>query len=800
MNTVGTLRAVVNRLNSSPVEELPYIVGYLATSLTSCKALFQNTATKNDHGVLLHKLKTRVSSLLQDRSSEGRLAGIVVVKALVEAAHATILPDSGSWVRALISSLSKPDPPEIKKLAILTITRIHVLTIENPQLVREITTPTLPAFISATLNVIRPSKSTRDGQTIQALSPLLETVLLSWGTLIQHFSSTIRPNSNSFRSICLNLVSDEACPRSVQEAAHGLLAKLHFCAPKNNSATEWSQCCSQIIGAAHDTADLVLRAVIEDWTSVTSRSSKVTKKRMMASVPSTDSLDIAGLEPWSGVSQGCSRISTHLHLLQNFLTTAHNTGVGIPFGMLFDLTTRLSTITVPTAKYTPRSNSEITRDEREELWLSLPRIHTSILQLYEAMALVFGRVLYPLCNIILAQTWDIFEAEYEHHVIRTATYQLITSMLESRLVQFSRSDSPNVKLLVKHLCDDLRPSGQASKSNGISGSSQSNLGGPQPLELVPSKKRHVSTSWHGAEPFSSAYALLPVMLSQANIHDLDGSSSIRAELDTVAILLNHHEAILASVLYPPGSKVDGRRNRPKVATPSVIPFLARSADESSSAPIGVAEKLGYEALMRPRMPILESRTNATVHAFSPVAEIAEDPEDVMQIEDIQPTDRGQQTVASTSPNLAQQNTSVEPLSTTPSADSAPEPSGTKRDFTALLELSANAQLAASAAEAHQTPTPTPYPIPDQIEPPTATAKRQKRTEYHSSTPTPPNDNQPRAVSPTAATSGREPSPADAFPARDDRGDDTDSSDSEIPLIDATLVALSSSEDDDDLGM
>jgi len=96
-------------LNGTPVKALPQIVSQLAAGLLDCSdVLSQHVHTgkeRSETGVLVHKLKTRISSLLQDRSIEGRWSAVVLVKAVIELGGWEILRTSESWVRGLIGIL-----------------------------------------------------------------------------------------------------------------------------------------------------------------------------------------------------------------------------------------------------------------------------------------------------------------------------------------------------------------------------------------------------------------------------------------------------------------------------------------------------------------------------------------------------------------------------------------------------------------------------------------------------------------------------------------------------------------------
>lgn len=107
-----TLRAITHRLTSTPVDQLPSIASFLATSLSDCAELLcapqtQNPAKINsDNAVQVHKLKTRLASLLQDRSVEGRWTAVVLVKATVEAGQWEVLRGYEPIVRNLIGILA----------------------------------------------------------------------------------------------------------------------------------------------------------------------------------------------------------------------------------------------------------------------------------------------------------------------------------------------------------------------------------------------------------------------------------------------------------------------------------------------------------------------------------------------------------------------------------------------------------------------------------------------------------------------------------------------------------------------
>ena len=106
------LRAVTQRLSSTPAKQLPHVARYLASTVLQSGEAFATTTKKAgqavtvpEYTVTIHKLKTQISALLQDKSPEARYAAVILVKAAVGAGGWNVLQGAGPWVRGLIGIL-----------------------------------------------------------------------------------------------------------------------------------------------------------------------------------------------------------------------------------------------------------------------------------------------------------------------------------------------------------------------------------------------------------------------------------------------------------------------------------------------------------------------------------------------------------------------------------------------------------------------------------------------------------------------------------------------------------------------
>ena len=109
------LRVVTQRLSSTPLRQLPHISPYLATIIAQhAKLLAAPTkegqlAGETESAVVVHKLRTQLSALLQDKNPEARYAAVILIKSTVEVGGWKILQGVGAWVRGLIGILGVSD-------------------------------------------------------------------------------------------------------------------------------------------------------------------------------------------------------------------------------------------------------------------------------------------------------------------------------------------------------------------------------------------------------------------------------------------------------------------------------------------------------------------------------------------------------------------------------------------------------------------------------------------------------------------------------------------------------------------
>ncbi|RAL10026.1 uncharacterized protein BO97DRAFT_394845 [Aspergillus homomorphus CBS 101889] len=666
-----SLHAVNHRLTNIPVKQLPPLASSLAASLSNCGELLstpqsQKSKSDSDNAVQVHKLMTRLASLLQDRSVEGRWTAVVLVKTLVEAGQWEVLRGSEPFVRGLIGILAKSDPVSTKKMSIITLTRIFHLTYQYPTLVREITTPSLPGFITSALNLISIKPSSEPVRKLKPNTPFLDIVLNAFGELIARHPTIFRPFTAQIHSVLQSIIgsTEPTYPEPILEIAQQLFISLHNCAPKNTSGEEWKNACRMTITSIHATSSYILRAVVEQWESVDPSLRQLSQPQNYSQEVGNGP-DALGLSSWQGLPAGVNRLVVLLRMLSGFLDTATASTVTVPLGSILDLTARLNMVTYPSDGEI-QANPQIGRAEREHLLTELPRIHAACLRLLVGIVKTFETAIIPVAQTILEQALWVFRAEKFSREVRTAVYDLVRTLLSHMGPCMTKQGVTSLTGVLRACCHDLLPppsnqtaAAEKSDPKSKSKSSQATVNADSFLNPGLKPSRQLSSSPSFVELKRAASELLVAVLSHAPTELI--TPALRAEIDRTIIMTSDKNAMLASVLNP-FATMQGRG-----VGISIMPFLARSHPA----------EMEVDALIRPRMPVLMNAPG--VNGYT-VADDEDEEETETVLEPQNSTETSGFLKPSVTPNLHQDMMDVE---MTPQSSS---PTMNKRSFAQETEV------------------------------------------------------------------------------------------------------------------
>jgi pre-rRNA-processing protein RIX1 len=470
---------------------------------------------------------------------------------------------------------------------ILTLTRIYSLTHGHPTVVREITTPTLPTFVTNCLNCISTGPQTK--RHLRGGSPLLRVVLQAFITLLPRHPSTFRPFVNQLKPILavltaptpsnLDFDSDPAkTTRHVPRVSVGLAQRLHallpYCAPKNTSPEQWLATVHAICAHAHITSDHVFRAHSEDHGFTRSDSAKAAAIRGFDEVPGDSNENELALSAWDGVSAGTERLVGLIEMLQAHLATSSNLSLAVPVSAIWSVIQRMLSLYSDSVL-----KPDADREEREELWRSLPRIHEAAINLTEVVLKRLGVSSLAIAQSVLERLVWAFARDIKHESIRLASYRLTTLVIEHIGPSLTKDNISSLGKLITQACQDVSCH-EASTTSQAAAS-----GTPQ-----------AGTNSTGQNLRSTTGAKVSTILLEAAMTFLcriitftrpeSWSSHLRTIVDRTAIMEQNKDMMVASVLQPAHSA--GR------TMASILPFLARSHPATSEA----------EAVIRPRLPVI----------------------------------------------------------------------------------------------------------------------------------------------------------------------------------------------------
>ncbi|KAI7462884.1 hypothetical protein KC351_g16145 [Hortaea werneckii] len=588
-DSAATLRAATFRLSTAGQKQLAFIAPQIAAQLWHCKDLLsttpESTKQNSDVSVTVHRFKTKVSSLLQDRTFEGRWAAVILTKAAIEAGGVEVLSKSNAWVRSLIGILKRAgDPPTTRALAVVTLTRIFMLTWDYSNLVREITTPALPGFVSTCVNNV---------EHVRCSQSELQTVLEAFAILVPRHPTIFRTNETQIRSLLTKIISTPSSTgtsglcfsKQNQHTAHRVLVLLHQCAPKQGAAEKWDEALKSTVAAAHASCDRTLRAVVETWSSSAGVQRSVAPGILLQGESQLDSDEILGLAGWNGIHAGVERIENLLHHLKAYVVEGTSQAVTMRLGLVVDLLTRIFSVRAAYGKeHGLQINNQIPKDERDELFRLLPGLHVAAIELVLAIMERFQHTIDSTCQPLLSYVIDAFLSERRHVGMRTVGYIYLACVLDLHGASFEKQDIADVESIIKSCCQELLPSDDSTTPGSTVASGKiAGAAGDMGLQHSRSGMSHPTalTNLHAA-----ATSLIPLCLSRLNAAYIPGK--LRALMDRTAILTRHKDAMVASVLNPsPKTAESGIET-------SLLPLLAKQYPNEPEV----------EAVLRPRMPVI----------------------------------------------------------------------------------------------------------------------------------------------------------------------------------------------------
>ncbi|KAK6330595.1 hypothetical protein TWF718_002794 [Orbilia javanica] len=561
---------------------------------------------------LLHRIKTRISSLLQSRTPQARWAGVCLVKAGIETS-VTFLQGVGLWIPMLLKMVNKPqDGGPIAERAIATLTRIFVLTTSKPTLTRELTSPHLPTFSQYLLAT--PSNSNSD---------TLLVVLQSIAQILKTHPTTFRPQQTKTLQLVRSILfseDDRTYPDDIVEAATVVYISLVKCAQPKAQSEEWVKLFKETIATTEQTCDVLFDSIIEEKDIDKASSHRPRAETQVRHLLSPERI-------------GIKRVCVLLRVLQRLLShpTTFNPAPSIPLSPLVSLLDRLFAVhpgIKPHPSAPPSTYHLLLATYPTVLLSAIPIIATIVTRTSHYSPSLPLQFLHPL-------TFTFTTSSKHHNPLRTLIYTSVSQLLSLVGRTLSQKDVQPLLEILSTACEDIIPPPPPVIITKEPVSTPNSMLLTQPTSTYKKRKAPAPQNKANTPAASSMHAdqfLKPSASSSSSTSNSQGEtpliisaktllttvlltlpsacipSEIRSKLERTMVLSFHTPGLLAAVLYPSTKKRGG----------SLLPHLIAShTNDLTQASIGgttpIDEEhallnMAIEATLYPRMQVVKPTT------------------------------------------------------------------------------------------------------------------------------------------------------------------------------------------------
>ncbi|KAK7205321.1 rRNA processing/ribosome biogenesis-domain-containing protein [Myxozyma melibiosi] len=321
---------------------------------------------------ILHRVRVRLSAMLQSSKSDVRRSGAELVNALIGVEWESMNSHGLTWMKLLVSILEKRvDGYDTLEAVVGAIRKILSRIKDKPTLIREIATPHIPAYASALLSLASPE---HDILTKRALLIALPAFL----DLIRNFSNTFRPFvSKVMNNIVYPTLNSSAWTQTpvdlqIESLCGSIYASIYLTAPKDQ-LREWQISILKIVDEAHKTISQTFGIVQQD----AKYSESASGWEMTVDIRDT----------YTGVL----RLEMLFRLLQTVLTTETKGPVQVPLSKIIDLADRLLDMEIDLIEF--KDTSE--RQDRDFILTVLPVVHGNAYNLLNTTAHAVGQAMLP---------------------------------------------------------------------------------------------------------------------------------------------------------------------------------------------------------------------------------------------------------------------------------------------------------------------------------------------------------------------------------------------------------------------
>ncbi|KAJ1817039.1 hypothetical protein GGH91_002316 [Coemansia sp. RSA 2671] len=348
----------------------------------------------------VHKWIARVSSLLVGKSSESRMAGILLVKHTTLQSPPIFVENATKWTTSLLNMLGKADIAAVHAAALQLLLVFMDIVREVPELDREITSAQVPRMNQAVLAL-----ADKNPELVDAALELL-MYSASW------FPKTFRPSIDKTEALCLRLLNGSMAKASgtTCKRAANCLASMPLVGGKVTVEERWFQYVLQTVGTIETCVDHVMCAETP--------AANAEARQTMPGMPAfADDFIVS-------IPQAADRITSMTELVVALLSRPVNVDVPIPVDGLVAVASKLALVPVRVA------NSKSNRAEFGLVPLLAPQLQRAAIRIMAVLAIALGDYMQPFLSAVARAMTAINTRHLVSATTQVALYSLVQLYVE----------------------------------------------------------------------------------------------------------------------------------------------------------------------------------------------------------------------------------------------------------------------------------------------------------------------------------------------------------------------------------
>ncbi|KAK9463298.1 rRNA processing/ribosome biogenesis-domain-containing protein [Lipomyces oligophaga] len=321
----------------------------------------------------LHKLRVRLSALIQSKDGSVCIAGSRLISTLVGVDWDSLSSHGAVWLKLLMSNIEKKHRPlHVLQAEITTIQTIVDLCHDKPSIVREVIRPAIPSLSVTLLEISCPQPSFLDRSAALITLPLL-------CTLVSHFPTTMRPHQNKLMNQIIFPVLNSICDSGrrelsgLEQSTRKLFVLMYKLAPKDHPR-EWRIAVLNTIAEGHKAFDRAISEIVQVSQSNINENNGWESKVFLR-------------DPFIAIL----RLQLVFRVLDSFLSTPVESQVQVPISGFTQLLCPILELSPSTIEF----KSTCERKDRDFLVSLLPLLQAHAISLSTKLVQVIGQSIMP---------------------------------------------------------------------------------------------------------------------------------------------------------------------------------------------------------------------------------------------------------------------------------------------------------------------------------------------------------------------------------------------------------------------